>query len=114
MTTRKPAQPKKAAAPKTDAPAPGNEVETGAAVEAAPTELVTVVAAKAFMSAGKWTQPGDEIEVTPDRAKDLARNGLIEGSQAEGGTPLGEPFDRTQTLTVSTGTAGDPTKEGED
>lgn len=75
--------------------------DTPAAEEQTATKpkLVEVVAAKAFLGANGWVQKGEKAEVTPDRKKDLARNGLIEGATAE--APEGSRAQTSRRLNVA-------------
>ncbi len=74
-------------------------------------KTVQVVAAKAFLGPHGWVQPGDKIDVTETRKRDLARNGLIEGSAPETdngdagqtSTPLGQARQQSRKLTVGPG-----------
>lgn len=102
--TKKPAA---AAAPK---PEPAPE-ETDAAPAAPAEDLITVVAAKAFLGPTGWVQPGETTHVTATRKQELARNGLLQGEDATNdAVPLGETRDTIRNLTVSSA-AGDQTKD---
>lgn len=88
------------------APAPAEATST-VQTEAKP-KLVEVVAAKAFLGPNGWVQKGQKAQVTPDRKKDLARNGLIEGAAADGAggsaaqtsAPLDAPGQTSRRLNV--------------
>lgn len=76
-------------------------------------KTVEVTAAKAFLGPKGWVQVGDKIDVTETRKRELARNGLIEGSAPEvsdgstgqTSTPLGGARQQSRKLTVG-GNAG--------
>lgn len=73
-------------------------------------KLVEVIAKKAFLGPNGWVQIGEKPKVTPDRKRELARNGLIEGpaSDREAGqtsTPLGAARDSSRRLTVGSAQA---------
>lgn len=102
-------------ATKKTTPAAATEVEASVAeapaeAEAPKTDLVEVTAKKAFLDPTGWVQPGQRVDVTPSRKADLARNGLIEGSEAEKGADPAEAKDTTRKLNV-TGAADDEQKD---
>lgn len=76
----------------------------------AKSKLVSVVAAKAFLGPDGWVQIGQKADVTPERKRDLARNGLIEGANRDadddGGqtsTPVDAPRQTRRRLHVGGG-----------
>lgn len=83
-------------------------------------KTIEVVAAKAFLGPTGWVQPGDTMDVTETRKRELARNGLIGGSapevqgadEGQTATPLGETQQRSRKLTVGGSAGGKKKAEG--